>query len=503
MALSQKGLIMKTHTKNARLQTSTTDRRPGPVLEACQLRLVMLALLACTLSGLAAARAGIVQTEGGDPANGVNFEVWGPPPPANVEHEGLWREYPENRWSWIFEENSGVALPTGIEVDITAPGNYRYEPLTPGIVPAGTRVQSFLIHFDHDGPTHGMSAGTVTFDSEILGVMVSPGNLDSSDVLLGASVTIYPTGTEPNRGVEFDAGGGNEDTVIVSEDRRSLEFIFWVWGPPEPYGPSTDQVRILTEAGASFACNDEVFITQDSPSQVKETFLYRVDQSVWPYEFSEPLPLESPSGTPLAINNLGFNSKDGLLYGWRRDPGSREIVRIEANGTVTGLGRAGLPDEPFMAGDIAPDGTKMYFAAVSHISGGDVELYTVPLPVNPDAPPLETPPPIWGDGTAASGNDRTQNVADWAVNPADGLLYGADREGDLAVLNPTTYERTDLPIGLPGGKGYGAAWFRQGSLFLYWNSGEIFEIDLADPPSIVTSYPVDSSRRNDGAVCAE
>lgn len=258
-------------------------------------------------------------------------------------------------------------------------------------------------------------------------------------------------------------------------------------------------------------CDGHVFITQDSPSNVKETELWRADQSVWPLTLDFIAKLESPSGSPLAINNLGFNNIDGFLYGWQRKrQENRQIVRIDpADGTVTYLGRAGLPDEPFMAGDITPDGRKMYFAAVSNINNGVVDLYTVPLPVGPDPPEVGT---VWGDGTPASADDRTQNVADWAVSPLDGRLYGVDREGDLAILDPTSYERTDRPLGLPSGEGYGAAWFDiDGTFFVYRNtaeadpnSGQVFEINIGDPlfPFMVQSDPLQSSsRRNDGAYC--
>ncbi len=217
---------------------------------------------------------------------------------------------------------------------------------------------------------------------------------------------------------------------------------------------------------------------------------------------------KAPPGSPIAINNLGFRSTDGLLYGWRRNPEPREIVMIEADRTVTGLGAIRQPngepvlptEELFLAGDITPDGTKMYFASVAHIRDeGTVELYTVPLPVGSGATTVRD---VWDDGTPASSGDRTQNVADWAVGP-NGVLYGADREGHLAELNPADGHRIDRQIGLPGGKGFGAAWFNaSGILFLYLNSGSIFEIeDVAGSPSIINSYSVSSSKRNDGASC--
>ncbi len=484
--------------------------------------LVIVALFAGMLSGIPAAQADIIGTEGADPVNNVEVKVWGPPPPPDVRHGGLWGEYPENRWSWVFEENSDMMLPTDISVDITAPGNYRYDPLTPGIVAAGTLVQSYLIHFDHDGPTRGSSGGIVTFDSDILGVIVNPGYLDSTDALLGAPGTMYPgtmLGSEPYRGVEFEAGG-NDDTVIVSDDRRSIEVFFWVWGPPETFGPDTDQVRVLTAVPAPgrvpFTCNNQAFVTRDPrlegpidpdvilPPGPKDNYLYVVDLSAWPSDigFDAIKRLESPAGTPIVVNPVGFRRTDGLLYGWRRGPRPREMVQIDATGTVFPLGDAGLPDEAFVAGDIKPDGSEMYFVCVGTITD-PLMLYTVPLT---DAGPGDAMPPVditLGENSEdLSIEDPGDNVSDWAMSPFDGLLYGADREGDLAILDPATGERTDRWVeDLPIGKGYGAAWFNAaGRLFLYWNEGEVIEVDVA-VPRIEERLAQSSSKRNDGAAC--
>ncbi len=269
-----------------------------------------------------------------------------------------------------------------------------------------------------------------------------------------------------------------------------------------------------------FSCNNQVFITQDprledpvdpdviQPVGRRDNYLYVVDTSAWPsaIDFDVVKRLESPVGTPIVVNPVGFRRTDGLLYGWRRGPRPREMVQIDATGEVFPLGPvAGLPqDDAFVAGDISPDGSEMYFVCVGTISNDvPLRLYTVPLLAG--GPGSATSVAITlGEGSEdPSIDDPTDNVADWAVSPLDGLLYGGDRDGELVILDPATAERVDLAVpGLPGGKGYGAAWFNAaGRLFLYWNDGEIFEIDVTGPPIIVSSHAESSSRRNDGARC--
>ncbi len=268
-----------------------------------------------------------------------------------------------------------------------------------------------------------------------------------------------------------------------------------------------------------FACDGQAFVTQDPrleapvdpdvilPVGRKDNYLYVVDTSAWPSAigFDAVKRLESPAGTPIVVNPVGFRSTDGLLYGWRRGPRPREMVRIDATGTVFSLGRPeGLPEnEAFVAGDVKPDGTEMYFVCVGTITNDvPLRLYKVPLSdTGPGA--ARYVDIILGEGSEdPSIEDPGDNVADWAVSPFDGLLYGADREGDLTILDPVTGERVDRSVpDLPIGKGYGAVWFNAaGRLFLYWNEGEILEIDVT-VPRIEERLEQPGSGRNDGAAC--
>ena len=257
-------------------------------------------------------------------------------------------------------------------------------------------------------------------------------------------------------------------------------------------------VLLLTASAvqaAPFACTGEAFVVQDASAQ-----LTQIDQSVSPFTF---LPIGGRAG--FEINALGFRRTDGLLYGFHRNPaGAREIVTIDDTGAVTGLGlgAGGLPGTiEFNAGDVSDDGATMYLN-----SAGTGALWSVSLP---------------GLGTASSVtiSGGTGRVADWAFNRADSLLYGGDdADGELAILDPTTGIRTDVPVAgcavigpscsassLPTGGGFGAAWFdAAGSLFLFENIGNIFEIaDVTTAPVIVSTQTGPSSAFNDGAACVQ
>jgi hypothetical protein len=78
-------------------------------------------------------------------------------------------------------------------------------------VPAGTTVASHYVFFD-PGPTQNI-IGTVDFDSDIVAIITSTGNLFASDFLINTGVTYLNPGA---RGLE--AG----DSVTISGPRQIL-----------------------------------------------------------------------------------------------------------------------------------------------------------------------------------------------------------------------------------------------------------------------------------------
>ncbi|MEE8525839.1 MAG: hypothetical protein V3T72_18035 [Thermoanaerobaculia bacterium] len=246
-----------------------------------------------------------------------------------------------------------------------------------------------------------------------------------------------------------------------------------------------------------FACTGEAFILQNINAE-----LTQIDQSVSPFIF---IPVGVPTGREL--NNLGFRITDGLMYAVElSSSGNIQIVQIDSGGNVTGLGRpAGLPsDRRFDAGDVSPDGTTMYINTVNR------PLYVLDLTSVPSLPAV----------TEVTITGSSGFVFDWAASPIDGLLYGGDStDSQLAILDPVTGVRGDVAVegcmplapdcqatGLPPGTAYGGAWFNAaGTLFLFRNTGAIYEIDLAGGgpgiPRVVRTQSGPSSTRNDGAAC--
>ncbi len=205
----------------------------------------------------------------------------------------------------------------------------------------------------------------------------------------------------------------------------------------------------------------------------------------------------------IEVNNLCYNSADGLLYGVElKSNGNHGVVKIDATCSVTSVPINGLPTgRRFDAGECLPDGSKM----LVNIGGIPIDYYMVDF-----ASATATHLPM------AAGSS-TGFVHDWAYNPGDGKFYGGDNShGHLAVLellpnpsNPTSVKRTDSALaGLPAGAGslnaYGGAWFNTDldRLFLHRNVGEVYEVDLSGPTVIGSPQSAPSSTRNDSTRCS-
>ncbi|MHC4883408.1 MAG: DUF6923 family protein, partial [Planctomycetota bacterium] len=281
-----------------------------------------------------------------------------------------------------------------------------------------------------------------------------------------------------------------------------------------PTSTFNDATACVAEQPSIFDCTGEAFIVHDPDGGTApfDSQLFQVDQSVDPVTFTAI----HPTKNTFEINNIGFDSTRGILWGWKRispanaDRSQQEVVTIDATGTVFFMGvPAGLPTplQRFMAGDVAPDGSVFY---LNENGGGNV--YTLSLP----GLAVLSSALIDEVGTAAACTSAPDNpcgrVSDWAAW-TDGLLYGGDdTNGELAVLDPVTGIRSDVLIaGLPTGIGFGAVWFSpSGNLFLFRNvstsdptKGAIYEIgDISGTPTIVNVQLVDrTSQQNDGAAC--
>ena len=170
----------------------------------------------------------------------------------------------------LFPERLDYELSESLPVNLTEPGTYRFisksaienylktatdkqknreklveSSLVQGEIPASTKVNSYLVHFDASekrGKIH-KARGRIRFSKRILGVILHGPDLNDSDVLVGNPSTVY----------ENNTGRRTEDDVVrISSDRHQVFLQFKVNG-------FIDQARIIVEADidpSELALND-------------------------------------------------------------------------------------------------------------------------------------------------------------------------------------------------------------------------------------------------------
>ncbi len=179
-------------------------------------------VIAWTLVGAA---QGAITTAGGDASLG--------PAPASTLLDAL----ESNSIVRAFNEASGFTLATNLPVNATSPGVYNSNAaLTPGVIAAGTVVNSHYLYADPVGNGPAAYEGFVEFDQPILGVIVLRNALNASD-FLGAVGTLY--GDNAARGMELS---GNEAfSITVSQFRVNFRF---------NTSGATDDIRVITAVPA-------------------------------------------------------------------------------------------------------------------------------------------------------------------------------------------------------------------------------------------------------------
>ncbi len=122
-----------------------------------------------------------------------------------------------------FDEGQNITLAADINVDLLANTS------TSGSISAGSTVASHYIFFDPKNTT--TQQGSITFDSNIYGVITSTVNLGASDFLINTGVNyLNPT----LRGLE------SNDSVNISSDLKTIS-VNWTADNPGDY------IRVLTD----------------------------------------------------------------------------------------------------------------------------------------------------------------------------------------------------------------------------------------------------------------
>ncbi len=165
-----------------------------------------------------------------DPATTV--ERISPPPSVKLD------KLASNTCVRLFDERQDLKLEKALKVDISKPRTYDGpRDLTPVSIPAGTIIDSHFLHADNVGAAKIRLVGSVTFDADIIGVIVQDGSLDKSD-WVGSPTTKYPDRLDL-RGLELGSPAKGDDLVTISADRRTITF---------NVGFSTvlDSIRVIT-----------------------------------------------------------------------------------------------------------------------------------------------------------------------------------------------------------------------------------------------------------------
>ena len=151
-------------------------------------------------------------------------------------------------WIDIVPEGRGVLVETSIEATIDSPGVYRRFRTPLGLLPAGTRVDSYLLHFR---PTAAEPVrGVIKFAAPIVAMMGRVDQLEATDRRFGLGSLDYPDETWRFRGLESlgsrtpgENGYPVSDEVTLSQDRRTISLKMRANIDVEE---GIDQVRVLT-----------------------------------------------------------------------------------------------------------------------------------------------------------------------------------------------------------------------------------------------------------------
>lgn len=140
-------------------------------------------------------------------------------PPESVVRNHL---EDENRF-FVLPERKGFELFGDVLCEIVDAGQHTVFQGVSHVIPNGTVVDSYLLHFDRADDIRGSVAvveGSVYFDRPILGVIVSHPRLYETDRILGHPDVEYPAKDALIRGLEH--GKFNKDVVRISDDRKTL-----------------------------------------------------------------------------------------------------------------------------------------------------------------------------------------------------------------------------------------------------------------------------------------
>lgn len=263
-------------------------------------------------------------------------------------------------------------------------------------------------------------------------------------------------------------------------------------------GSAQDTVNVLCTQERILSCDDTVYISTASSSSsglpVGPSRLYVFDPA------SATLALQG--STSLPYNALAFNHVDGFLYAINSDGvNAPNLIRVDANGSgniIAPLVTGAVSTALWGAGAILGDGSYLGFEITSnHL----VRVNTTTGATLSDV---------------VVGTPATFRVADFAVNPINGLLYGFNSATQrVTIIDPLLGTHTDfvLPTRIDGVLSVGnsmvsAVFTSAGELFFYGSTNAnvnlantFYSVNLVTG-ALTTVSTGPTTQFADGATCA-
>lgn len=162
-----------------------------------------------------------------------------------------------NNQIYVFPEQSAAVLTNSVTADISTPGTVTNNSLLSLIsIPANTTVDSYYLRHGGPGPATNLATGSITFDSDVLGVICLSSNLISSQQVLAAPGTLYfgPDGYELGAST-------SSDSITLSSDFRTVT---------------------MKSVSAFFAPDDIRIVTAAPPPPLPPVTIARSNQLVYP-----------------------------------------------------------------------------------------------------------------------------------------------------------------------------------------------------------------------------
>lgn len=355
------------------------------------------------------------------------------PPDTVVHHENE-----NSREIKLFLERKNYNLPQRLRVDMREPGAYNSDnDLVVSYIPAGKRVTSHVLHFDTIARDLERLSGSVTFESEILGIILSLKTLDATDSVIGADDISYGKGNA--RGLEE-----GWDRLVFQSDNRTVEVDWRV-------STEVDQVRIITAPSPSTPSIEGIVfrdisadgIRDDGEGGIAGWKLFLDENGNGQLDASEPISISGEDDPVSSENEAGTYAFYGL------EPGEYTVGELLPEGFVATSPSGGLG-----AGTVPAGSKPLVMDFGNRISPDTATLNMIGGPfVNPDngLQYLLLEPGEWleAEKTAAQmgghlafiNNDAEQ---DWIFNTL-GRFNGTDRNLWIGLYDPdSTMQATEV-----------------------------------------------------------